>query len=95
MAPPGSLEVRYRQLAGDEGRRSELYLARRWLGYSVDEWRALPWWQRRMYLEQANLEIEARSGKGGGSPSDAQGGIDAILNGTMDDVSRATGYSTS
>lgn len=27
-----------------------LYLVRRHLGFSVDEWRALPWWQAELYL---------------------------------------------
>lgn len=26
------------------------YLARRHLGYSIDEWEELPWWQQRVYM---------------------------------------------
>lgn len=87
MASPGILEDRYRRLAGDEDRRRELYFARRHLGFTIDEWLALPWWQRRVYLEQANEEAQAleqaRGGDGGGGTPDP---ADALLGGSMGDL---------
>lgn len=77
MAAPGSLTARYEAVAGDEDARRELYVARVDLGFTVDEWRALPWWQRKLYLEQHARVIQAQqdaqgdAGGGGGSPLDA------------------------
>ncbi len=34
-----------------------LYIFRRRLGMSVEETRALPWWQRRLYLEGLDMEF--------------------------------------
>ena len=91
MVAPGILEARYRRLAGDEDRRRELYYARRHLRFSIDEWLALPWWQRRLYLEQMQEEAEANK-----PPDQGNSGSDlasAILGGTLDDV-RAAGATT-
>ena len=74
MAPPGSLTARYEAVAGDENARRELYVARATLGYTVAEWRALPWWQRKMYLEGwewANAPADDQDGAPEGSPLDA------------------------
>lgn len=95
MAPPGILEDRYRRLAGDEDRRRELFFARRRLGFSIDEWLSLPWWQRRLYLEEANAEAEAQQAassgtEGGSGPVDTVG---ALLGGTMGDLS-TLGFNT-
>lgn len=48
---PGSLEARYADLAGDYIEKGLTYAARFYLHFSVDEWRALPWWQKRLYTE--------------------------------------------
>lgn len=48
---PGRLKARYEDLAGDLAHRQELYIVRYHLGFGADEWHALPWWQRRVYLE--------------------------------------------
>lgn len=94
MAPPGSLEARYERLAGPEERRLELYVARTKLGYTIDEWRALPWWQRRVYLEGMEAEyerIEQARSEASGAPGGGSDPAEAILGGTMSDVA-ATGY---
>lgn len=31
-----------------------LYAARFYLHFSVDEWRKLPWWQQKLYIEGLN-----------------------------------------
>lgn len=31
---------------------------RKILGFSVDEWDALPWWQQTLYLEQISFDPE-------------------------------------
>lgn len=95
MAPPGSLDARYERLAGTEDRRRELYIVRRHLGYTIDEWLRLPWWQRRLYIEQMGEEAaEADQAQGGraaaGGGSDP---VEALLSGTLDDVARA-GFKT-
>jgi hypothetical protein len=33
-----------------------LYAVRRWLGFSVDEWCALPWWQQRLYIGELDRD---------------------------------------
>lgn len=92
MAPPGILEARYRRLAGDEDRRRELYFARVHLNFTIDEWLALPWWQRRVYLEGANEEAEQRNAAASGGPggsggtSGASDPATALLGGTMGDL---------
>lgn len=92
MVAPGSLEARYQRLAGDEDRRRELYAARVHLRFSVDEWLALPWWQRRLYVEgmvdAAEQQSAASGDRGGGSDL-----ASAILGGTLDDVRAVTGGS--
>lgn len=90
MAAPGSLSARYEQLAGAPERRRELYLARTVLGFTIDEWLALPWWQRRLYVEEGNAEArrqeEAMAETGGesGGPMDPAA---AILGGSMGQLS--------
>lgn len=94
MAPPGSLNARYEQLAGDEDKRLELYIARTHLRFTIDEWLALPWWQRRVYLEGMQAEADradaARDDNAGaGGPGSGLGGSDplaAIYGGTLGDV---------
>lgn len=34
-----------------------MYWVRRHLGYTVAEWRALPWWTTRLYLEGLEAEF--------------------------------------
>lgn len=94
MVAPGSLEARYGRLAGSEDRRRELYVVRRHLGYTIDEWTALPWWQRRLYLEQMQEEADEAADRAGGTPGGGPDPYDAILNGTLGDVHRATGATT-
>ena len=91
MAPPGRLEARYERLAGAEAKRRELYIVRRRLRFTVDEWQALPWWQKRLYIE--GLEWEAEQNRAP-TESDGMGAADpaeAILNGTLGDVTAALG----
>lgn len=92
MAPPGSLDARYEQLAG--GREAEFYTVRRRLGFTIDEWRELPWWQRRVYLtglrDEADAAERAREGQTSAAGDAArQGGIaglDALYHGTIDEA---------
>jgi hypothetical protein len=51
VVAPGSTEARYEQLSGGPGERTLRYVARRHLNLSWDEWRDLPWWVRRNYVE--------------------------------------------
>lgn len=53
---PGRLvsDERYELLAGDETERTKLYTVRFYLHFTVDEWRKLPWWQQRLYIEGLN-----------------------------------------
>lgn len=62
---PGISDARYELLTGGPSGRTELYLARRELNYSVSEWRQLPWWQRKMYIE--GFELSGVVGRGGDS----------------------------
>lgn len=50
---------RFEQLAGTFEQRRELYWARKYLHFTVDEWKTLPWWQARLYIEQFNAEQDA------------------------------------
>jgi hypothetical protein len=93
VAVPGSIEARWERLAGDPGRRSELYWARRRLGFSIDEWVSLPWWQRRVYIEGMNNEAEEQSTDTGEGGSPGLSGADAILYGDMSDLASA-GFGT-
>lgn len=36
---------------------------RKHLYFSVDEWRALPWWQQRMYVDLLNEQLAAERGE--------------------------------
>lgn len=47
----------------------ELYLARRYLGLSPAEYDALPWWERRLYLEGFREERLVNDGSGSSAPS--------------------------
>lgn len=89
VAAPGSLTARYEALAGDEDERLELYVARSKLGYSIPKWRALPWWQRRVYVEGIQKEADQYAEASGQAPSGGSGvgdPVSAILGGTMGDV---------
>ncbi len=80
MAPPGSLEARYEQLAGPKLQRRELYLARKEFHYGIAEWLALPWWQRRLYLEQRGDEVaQAREAAESAGDGGAAAGGDDLL----------------
>lgn len=92
MVAPGSLEARYHQLAGPPERRQELYLARTRLGYSIDDWLALPWWQRRVYIE--GLQATAQDTIEQQEPRTGHEGLNAIYFGTIGDVAATTGHST-
>jgi hypothetical protein len=48
---PGNTEARYEQLSGGPSERVLLYLARRYLRMSYQEWRDAPWWVQRTYIE--------------------------------------------
>jgi hypothetical protein len=50
-ASPKSLDERYEALAGDEDERVTRYLFRRHLGVGATEYDAMPWWERRLYIE--------------------------------------------
>jgi len=88
---PGSLEARYERVAGPADARAELYWARRRLSFTINEWLALPWWQRKVYIEGWNNEAaeqqEASAQQNSGSK------VDAILYGSSGDVA-AAGFGT-
>ncbi len=54
---PKRLEERYLDLIGDEDEEASYYLVKRKLGFGPDEWDALPWHHKRMYLNGLNLEF--------------------------------------
>lgn len=68
--PPGNARRRYQQIVGGDTGELTLYLARRLLTYGADEWRALPWWQRRAYTNGMTWELE----QGGIFPPQGQPG---------------------
>lgn len=90
MAAPGSLEARYEQLAGPESRRRELYIARTKLGFTINEWTALPWWQRRVYVE--GMQDEAKERDTATTPRTGSSGLDALYHGTLGDVAATTAF---
>ena len=96
MALPGSIEARYEVVAGPAEQRAEYYVARRRLHFTIREWRALSWWERRVYVEGMNNEArDADTGEDTpdqASPTGARG-VDAILYGSSADVA-ASGYGT-
>lgn len=94
MVAPGSREARYQRLAGQ--REDELYVARTKFGFTIDEWLALPWWQRRVYLNGLAREIEQQEEAAGGGAARQTGltGLDAIYGGTMADVAASTPFQT-
>lgn len=92
MVAPGILAARYERLAGDEDQRATLYVVRRRLRFSIDEWRALPWWQKRVYIEGLRREADqVPSSSSDGSPGGMSDPAEAILTGTLGDVQAALG----
>lgn len=82
MVAPGSRDARYERLAGDEAQRAELYVARKHLGFTIDEWLALPWWQRQVYAEGLTREAEEIEKAHGGEGGQAEGSLaDTLLAG--------------
>ena len=61
VPPPKTTDHRYELISGGESNRVLLYVARRKLGLSVEEWYALPWWQQRMYIDGMMAEGVIRS----------------------------------
>lgn len=63
--------------------------------FTIEEWEALPWWHRRVYIEGLNNEAEARGSSDGGSSGGSSGltGMDAVLYGEADDLARS-GFGT-
>lgn len=55
---PGSLDLRYEEVSGGWENRRTYYYVRKILHFSADEWDALTWWQRRMYIEQMTSDPE-------------------------------------
>jgi hypothetical protein len=53
---PKSLEDRYEEVAGDADERRTLYAVRKFLGFSIREWREMTWWERRLYIEELNRD---------------------------------------
>jgi hypothetical protein len=54
---PKSLDERYEALAGEEDERMTYYMARRHLGFDRESFDALPWHERRSYIEGLELEF--------------------------------------
>ena len=52
------VEARYLGFAGVSGHRTLLYIVRKYLGFSVSDWRSLSWWEQRLYLE--GLEADGK-----------------------------------
>lgn len=42
-----------------------MYVVRRRLGFTWDEWRALPWWQAQAYKDGLEAEFSEDKGKSG------------------------------
>lgn len=94
MAPPGSLQARYDRLT--RGRQTELYIARLKLGFTIDEWQALPWWHRRVYIEglrgdaeRAAETLERQRQPTGATRQSGMSGLDALYHGTLGDARAA------
>ena len=92
MAPPGSLEARYQRLT--RGRQEELYIVRRRLGFTIDEWLDLPWWQRRVYVDGLRREAEdasrgAAATRGSATRQSGMTGLDAIYGGKLGEAQAA------
>lgn len=51
------MERRYEDLTGPAQRRVVWYLVRRHLGFSIEDWERLPWFQQRAYLEGLKQEF--------------------------------------
>jgi hypothetical protein len=60
---PGILDRRYEHLAGDRGRRLTLFLVRKHLYFSINEWVELPWWQQRLYTDLLNEQLAVEAGE--------------------------------
>lgn len=50
LTPP-TADARYERLSGGPTNRAIVYVARRYLKLSAEEWSALPWWVQRTYLD--------------------------------------------
>lgn len=64
--------------------RTTLYVVKRRLGYGVDEWRALPWWKQRLYLDGLEEEFSGTSEEGQ-TQSTGQGSV--VFNGQPGEMS--------
>jgi hypothetical protein len=62
---------------------------RKELGFSIDEWDAMPWWQQRVYIEQ--LELYAAIQRGEHIPDDLLPDDDSRA--VTDDSLTALGFS--
>lgn len=79
MVAPGILGARYERLAGAPAKRRELYYARKILRFSIDEWLALPWWQRRVYVEQMQEEADERAAESSGNSGKAMSPFEMLM----------------
>lgn len=77
---PGSSPHRYEAVSGGASKRTLIYLARRYLKMSRQEWDDLPWWEAHALIEGFEAEgIIGDGPKGQGSngtpsPVDLSGG---------------------
>lgn len=56
-----------------------MFLIRKHLYFSVDEWVRLPWWQQRMYVDQLNEQIALDNGEEPEpDPSEVASSFDAL-----------------
>lgn len=37
-------------------------MMRKHLGFSVNEWQSLPWWQQKLYIDQLSMDLAAERG---------------------------------
>ena len=54
---PGTLDRRYGLITESHSRRLTWYIVRRQLGFSIEEWEALPWYQQLVYTEGLKEEF--------------------------------------
>jgi hypothetical protein len=57
--------------------------ARRYLGYDITEWEALPWWQQNAYMDGMNQYFEWKVKLAGGKTG-SSGGFDSSGGGNSD-----------
>lgn len=62
---PKSLDRRYERLSED---KNTYYALRRYLNYTPKEVDAMPWWERRMWIEKINEEFAPPESGPAGSP---------------------------